>query len=104
MTNQIADASTPTTVTFTVRKYLTEREVEQLMDCARKRSRYGHRDATMILVAYRHGLRASEVCGLEWHQIELDQGQDAHQKGQEWLSKRPSHPWRRDPSLEATKA
>ena len=28
----------------------------------------------MILVAYRHGLRASEVCGLEWHQIELDQG------------------------------
>ena len=28
----------------------------------------------MILVAYRHGLRASEVCGLEWHQVELDQG------------------------------
>ena len=42
------------------------------MECARKRSRYGHRDATMILVAYRHGLRASEVCGLEWHQVELD--------------------------------
>ena len=54
---------------FTVRKYLTEREVETLMDCARKRSRYGHRDATMILMAYRHGLRASEVCGLEWHQM-----------------------------------
>jgi integrase len=74
VTNQIADVSTPSTVNFTVRKYLTEREVEQLMDCARKRSRYGHRDATMVLVAYRHGLRASEVCGLEWHQIELDQG------------------------------
>jgi integrase len=44
------------------------------MDCARKRSRYGHRDATMILVAYRHGLRASELCDLQWHQIELDQG------------------------------
>jgi integrase len=28
----------------------------------------------MIPVAYRHGLRASEVCGLEWQQIELDQG------------------------------
>jgi hypothetical protein len=28
-----------------------------------------HRDATMILVAYRHGLRASEVCDLQWHQI-----------------------------------
>jgi integrase len=44
------------------------------MDTARKSSRHGHRDATMILVAYRHGLRASEVCGLEWHQVELDQG------------------------------
>src|SRR5260370_30070677 len=44
------------------------------MEHARKHSRYGHRDSTMILVAYRHGLRASEVCGLEWHQIELDQG------------------------------
>jgi type 1 fimbriae regulatory protein FimE len=44
------------------------------MECARKRSRYGHRDATMILVAYRHGLRASEVCDLQWHQIELSEG------------------------------
>jgi type 1 fimbriae regulatory protein FimB/type 1 fimbriae regulatory protein FimE len=43
------------------------------MDCARKHSR-GHRDATMILVAYRHGLRASEVCDLQWHQIELSEG------------------------------
>ena len=74
VTDQTPDLSTPTTVNRTVRKYLTEREVETLMDCARKRSRYGHRDSTMILVAYRHGLRASEVCGLEWHQIELDQG------------------------------
>ncbi len=39
-----------------------------------KRSRYGHRDATMILVAYRHGLRASEVCGLRWDQIDLNTG------------------------------
>ena len=44
--------------------YLTQREIERLMDCARKHGRYGHRDATMILVAYRHGLRASEVCDL----------------------------------------
>jgi type 1 fimbriae regulatory protein FimE len=49
-------------------------EVEHLIDAARKHSRHGHRDATMILIAYRHGLRASEVCSLEWHQIELDQG------------------------------
>ena len=63
---------TPNIVNLTVkRRYLTEREVERLMDCARKHGRYGHRDATMILVAYRHGLRASEVCDLQWQQIEL---------------------------------
>ena len=44
---------------------ITQREIERLMDCARKHGRYGHRDATMILVAYRHGLRASEVCDLQ---------------------------------------
>ena len=38
------------------REYLTEREVEALMTAARK-NRYGHRDATMILIAFRHGLR-----------------------------------------------
>ena len=66
---------TPTTQNLTVkRRYLTEREVERLMDCARKYGRYGHRDATMILVAYRHGLRASEVCDLQWQQIELSEG------------------------------
>src|SRR5262245_27787419 len=66
---------TPSIVNLTVkRRYLTEREVERLMDCARKYGRYGHRDATMILVAYRHGLRASEVCDLQWQQIELPEG------------------------------
>ena len=45
---------TPSIVNLTVkRRYLTEREVERLMDCARKYGRYGHRVATMILVAYR---------------------------------------------------
>jgi integrase len=44
------------------------------LDYARKHSRYGHRDLTMVLVTYRHGLRASEVCDLQWHQIELDHG------------------------------
>src|SRR5215472_2110025 len=66
---------TPSIVNLTVkRRYLTEREVERLMDCPRKHGRYGHRDATMILVAYRHGLRASEVCDLQWQQIELSEG------------------------------
>src|SRR6266567_292943 len=66
---------TPNIVNLTVRRrYLTEREIERLMVCARKHGRYGHRDATMILVAYRHGLRASEVCDLQWQQIELSEG------------------------------
>ena len=34
------------------------------MAAARKGSRWGHRDATMILIGYRHGLRASELCDL----------------------------------------
>jgi hypothetical protein len=38
---------------------------------AAKDNRYGHRDATMILVAYRHGLRASELCNLQWSQVDL---------------------------------
>src|SRR5262245_10844476 len=66
---------TPSIVNLTVkRRYLTQREIDRLMDCARKHGRYGHRDATMILVAYRHGLRASEVCDLQWQQIELSEG------------------------------
>ena len=53
MLKQTGDASLPNIVNCTVRKYLTTREVEKLIDTARKHSRYGHRDATMILVAYR---------------------------------------------------
>ena len=66
---------TPSIVNLTVkRRYLTQREIDRLIDSARKHGRYGHRDATMILVAYRHGLRASEVCDLQWQQIELSEG------------------------------
>src|SRR5262245_44373901 len=71
----ISKKRTPSIVNLTVkRRYLTQREIERLMDCARKHGRYGHRDATMILVAYRHGLRASEICDLQWQQIELSEG------------------------------
>jgi type 1 fimbriae regulatory protein FimB/type 1 fimbriae regulatory protein FimE len=52
------------------REYLTEAEVEKLMDAA-KGNRWGHRDATMVLVAYRHGLRASELVDLRWEQVEF---------------------------------
>jgi type 1 fimbriae regulatory protein FimB/type 1 fimbriae regulatory protein FimE len=69
--------TTPNIVNTSVkrtRRYLTEKEVEKLIEAARKHGRYGHRDATMILLAYRHGLRASELVDLQWHQIELNTG------------------------------
>jgi site-specific recombinase XerD len=56
------------------REYLTEKEVSQLCDAARARGRWGHRDATMILMAYRHGLRVSELVALRWEQVDLDAG------------------------------
>jgi integrase len=52
------------------REYLTEAEVERLMKAATG-NRHGHRDATMILVAYRHGLRASELVDLRWDQVDF---------------------------------
>jgi integrase len=45
--------------------------VDRLGEAA-KGNRYGHRDATMILVAYRHGLRASELVDLRWDQVDFN--------------------------------
>jgi integrase len=53
------------------REYLTDAEVERLTDAA-KANRYGHRDATIILLAYRHGLRASELVDLRWDQVDFN--------------------------------
>jgi len=55
------------------REYLTESEVEALMKAARD-NRWGHRDSTMVLVAYRHGLRVSELVDLRWDQIDFGTG------------------------------
>jgi integrase len=80
-----SSVSTPGTVKRTVprgrlpnaeyrtREYLTEREVERLIKAAGN-NRHGHRDATMILIAFRHGLRASELCSLRWEQVDLVHG------------------------------
>ena len=82
MTKSHLNLVTPNTVKRTVtpkrrrngdlrtREYLTEAEVERLMKAATA-NRYGHRDATMILVAYRHGLRVSELVELRWDQVEF---------------------------------
>jgi type 1 fimbriae regulatory protein FimE len=58
---------------YRTREYLTEREVERLMKAAGN-NRHGHRDASMILLAFRHGLRASELCSLRWEQVDLAHG------------------------------
>jgi len=59
----------PSTEMPTHRAYLTEAEVEQLVKAAGN-----HRDATMILLAYRHGLRVSELVNLSWAQLKLREG------------------------------
>ena len=52
------------------REHLTETELEKLI-LAAKDNRWGHRDATMILVAFRHGLRVSELVDLRWDQVDF---------------------------------
>jgi len=56
------------------REYLTPREVDALIAAARRLGRYGHRDATILLLAYRHGLRVSELVALRWEQVDQQGG------------------------------
>jgi site-specific recombinase XerD len=54
-------------------EYMERSKVKKLMEAAASIGRYGHRDATMILIAYRHGLRAYEIVDmLGWHQVDLE--------------------------------
>jgi len=55
------------------REHLTEHEIDKLVEAA-KGNRWGQRDTTMILIAFRHGLRASELCGLQWSHVEFETG------------------------------
>jgi site-specific recombinase XerD len=52
------------------REYLTDDEIKRLITAAKK-NRNGHRDATMVLVAYRHGLRAAELVVLRWDAVDF---------------------------------
>lgn len=56
------------------REYLSEKEVAAVMAAAATVGRHGARDAALILVAYRHGLRVSELVSLRWEQVDLSQG------------------------------
>src|SRR5262245_42181663 len=73
MENMYTEESAPNAVNVTVkhsrpREYLTEKEIERLIDAAGE-NRWGHRDATAILIAYRHGLRSSELVALRWDDV-----------------------------------
>jgi integrase len=79
--NTLSPGTAPTTENRTVplrrpnaelrtREHLTLAEVEKLIETA-KHNRAGSRDALMILLAFRHGLRAGEVCDLRWEQIDF---------------------------------
>jgi integrase len=52
------------------REHLTTDEVERLIEAA-KGNRHAHRDELMVLLTFRHGLRAVEVCDLRWEQVDF---------------------------------
>ena len=56
------------------REHLTPDEIEQLLAAAGQAGRHGHRDRTLLLIAYRHGLRVSELVALRWDQVDLQAG------------------------------
>ena len=76
------------------REYLTPAEVDKLTTAART-GRYGHSDATLILIAYRHGLSAIEVCDLEWSQVEFGRTATLHVRRAK-NGKPAAHPLRGD--------
>jgi site-specific recombinase XerD len=56
------------------REYLTPHEIIALQKAARKAGRQGQRDETLILIAFRHALRVSELVALKWDQVDLKIG------------------------------
>jgi len=56
------------------RGYLTPAEVEKLLQVAGQVGRHGARDRTLLLLAYRHALRVSELVALRWEQIDFKAG------------------------------
>ena len=47
--------------------------METLLDAAGS-GRYGHRDRTLLLMMYRHGLRVTEAISLRWEQLDMKAG------------------------------
>jgi type 1 fimbriae regulatory protein FimB/type 1 fimbriae regulatory protein FimE len=55
------------------REYLLPAEVRQLIEAAKKLGRHGHRDAVLIMMAYRHALRVGELVNLRWDQVNFSE-------------------------------
>ena len=68
--NRTVTPRRPKNAAVRTREHLTMEEVERLIEAA-KDNRYGQRDALMILLTFRHGLRAAEVCDLRWEQVDF---------------------------------
>ena len=68
--NRTVTPRRPKNAAIRTREHLTHNEVERLIEAA-KNNRHGHRDALMILLTFRHGLRAAEVCDLRWEQLDF---------------------------------
>lgn len=56
------------------REHLFPNEVAAMISAAKQIGRHGHRNSTLILLAYRHGLRVSELVTLRWEQIDFSGG------------------------------
>jgi len=57
------------------REYLTADEVERLLAASKTTSRNPERDYAILLLAYRHGLRVSELCSLKLSDVNLEAGE-----------------------------
>ena len=64
----------PKNIDVRSREHLTEDEVETLKMAAGNVGRHRHRDRTLILMMYRHGLRVSEAVDLRWDQVDFKAG------------------------------
>jgi len=53
------------------REYLEPGEVERMISAARK-TRNSTRDAALVMLMYRHGLRVQEAANLRWLDVDLD--------------------------------
>ncbi|MCY7348122.1 MAG: tyrosine-type recombinase/integrase, partial [Pyrinomonadaceae bacterium] len=61
------------TIDLNTKKFLTESEMKKFLDAARQ-SRHGVRNFCLLLTAYRHGLRVSELVDIRFNDLDLETG------------------------------